>query len=34
MFEEIGDTINQALESWRRPHGHSGIGIRRLTKTN
>jgi hypothetical protein len=31
--QDIGDAINQALESWGRPHGHSGIGIRRLTKT-
>jgi hypothetical protein len=31
--QEIGDAINQVLESWGRPHGHSGIGIRRLTKT-
>ncbi len=30
---EIGDAINRALESWGRPHGHSGSGIRRLTKT-
>jgi hypothetical protein len=30
---EIGAAINQVLESWGRPHGHSGIGIRRLTKT-
>ena len=31
--QEIGDAINQVLESWGRPHGHSDIGIRRLTKT-
>jgi hypothetical protein len=31
--QEIGDAINRVLESWGRPHGHSGIGIRRLTKT-
>jgi hypothetical protein len=31
--QEIGDAINQVLENWGRPHGHSGIGIRRLTKT-
>jgi hypothetical protein len=31
--QEVGDAINQVLESWGRPHGHSGIGIRRLTKT-
>ena len=30
---EIGDAINRVIESWGRPHGHSGIGIRRLTKT-
>jgi len=31
--QEIGDAINRVLESWGRPHVHSGIGIRRLTKT-
>lgn len=31
--QEIGDAINRVLESWGRPHTHSGIGIRRLTKT-
>jgi hypothetical protein len=31
--QDIGDAINQVLESWGRPHGHSGIGIRRLIKT-
>jgi hypothetical protein len=31
--QEIGDAINRFLESWGRPHAHSGIGIRRLTKT-
>jgi hypothetical protein len=31
--QEIGDTMNRVLESWGRPHLHSGIGIRRLTKT-
>ena len=31
--QEIGDAINQVLESWGRPHVRSGIGIRRLTKT-
>jgi hypothetical protein len=31
--QEIGDAINRVLESWGRPHKHSGIGIRRLTKT-
>jgi hypothetical protein len=31
--QAIGDAINKVLENWGRPHGHSGIGIRRLTKT-
>ena len=31
--QEIGDAINRVLESWGRPHVHSGISIRRLTKT-
>jgi hypothetical protein len=31
--QEIGDAINRVLESWGHPHAHSGIGIRRLTKT-
>ncbi len=31
--QEIGDAINRVLESWGRPHAHSRIGIRRLTKT-
>ena len=31
--QEIGEAINQVLESWGHPHAHSGIGIRRLTKT-
>lgn len=31
--QEIGDAINGVLESWGRFHLHSGIGIRRLTKT-
>ena len=31
--QEIGDAINRVIESWGRPHAHSGIGIRRLTKT-
>ena len=30
---EIGDAINRVIESWGRPNAHSGIGIRRLTKT-
>jgi hypothetical protein len=31
--QEIGEAINRVLESWGRPHLHSGIGIRRLTRT-
>jgi hypothetical protein len=31
--QEIGDDINRVLECWGYPHRHSGIGIRRLTKT-
>ena len=31
--QEIGDAINRVLESWGQPHAHSGIGIRRLTKS-
>lgn len=31
--QAIGDAIQQVLENWGRPHGHSGIGIRRLTRT-
>jgi hypothetical protein len=31
--QEIGDAINRVIEGWGRPHVHSGIGIRRLTKT-
>lgn len=31
--QEIGDAINRVIESWGRPHLHSSIGIRRLTKT-
>ncbi len=31
--QEIGDAINRVLDSWGHPHAHSGIGIRRLTKT-
>ena len=31
--QEIDDAINGVLESWGRTHRHSGIGIRRLTKT-
>jgi hypothetical protein len=31
--QEIGDAINRVLASWGSPHAHSGIGIRRLTKT-
>lgn len=30
---EIGDAMNIVRDSWGSPHVHSGIGIRRLTKT-
>jgi len=30
---EIGDAINRVLAAWGHPHVHSGIGIRRLTKS-
>ena len=30
--QEIGDAINRVIESWGRPHLHSGVGISRLTK--
>jgi hypothetical protein len=30
---EIGDAMNRVLDTWGRPHMHSGIGVRRLTKT-
>jgi hypothetical protein len=33
MRQEIVVAINRVLEGWGRPHVHSGIGIRRLTKT-
>ena len=29
----IGGVINAVIAAWRRPHLHSGAGIRRLTKT-
>ena len=29
----IGEAMNAVLASWGQPHQHSGIGIRRLTKT-
>ncbi len=29
----IGEGMNAAVDSWGKPHLHSGIGIRRLTKT-
>ena len=29
----IGEAMNAVVQSWGRPHLHSGIGIRRLTKT-
>jgi hypothetical protein len=28
----IGEAMNAVLAAWGRPHLHSGIGIRRLTK--
>jgi hypothetical protein len=31
--QEVGDAINRVIESWGRPHVHSGISIRRLTPT-
>ena len=30
---EIGEAMNRVMEGWGHPHVHSGIGIRRLTKT-
>lgn len=30
---KIGEAMNLVLEGWGKPHVHSGIGIRRLTKT-
>ncbi len=29
----IGEAMNAVLTGWGKPHVHSGIGIRRLTKT-
>lgn len=29
----IGDAMNDVVSAWGRPHLHSGISIRRLTKT-
>ena len=29
----IGEAMNAVLASWGQPHQHSGIGIRRLSKT-
>lgn len=29
----IGEAMNMVIASWGQPHQHSGIGIRRLTKT-
>ena len=29
----IGEAMNAVLAAWGQPHLHSGIGIRRLTKT-
>jgi len=31
--QQIGAAINRVMEGWGRPHLHSGIGIRRLTKS-
>ena len=31
--QSIGEVINAVIAVWGRPHLHSGIGIRRLTKT-
>jgi hypothetical protein len=28
----IGAAINQVMENWGKPHMHSGIGVRRLTR--
>lgn len=30
---EIGKAMNLVIAGWGKPHVHSGIGIRRLTKT-
>ena len=30
---EIGEAMTRVLQTWGKPHDHSGIGIRRLTKT-
>lgn len=30
---EIGEVMNRVVAAWGHPHRHSGIGIRRLTKT-
>ena len=29
----IGEAMNTVLAGWGKPHVHSGIGVRRLTKT-
>jgi len=29
----IGSSINQVMDNWGKPHTHSGIGIRRLTRS-
>lgn len=31
--QEIGEAMNLVMASWGQPHIHSGISIRRLTKT-
>jgi hypothetical protein len=31
--QRVGAAINQVLDAWGTPHTHSGIGIRRLTKS-
>lgn len=31
--KEIGEAMNTVVETWGKPHAHSGIGIRRLSKT-
>jgi hypothetical protein len=30
---QVGEAMNQVAANWGRPHLHSGIGIRRLTRT-
>ena len=31
--QEIGEAMNAVLEGWGKPHVHTGVGIRRLTRT-